>query len=87
LKLQEQMEIAMEQVRKDHYLAFCEHLQVCDPFFGGRFLKGDTTSLWYEFGARDVDRKALDVRLLLCLDRIKDVMAQDVEWICCFIGG
>jgi hypothetical protein len=81
------MEIAMEQVRKDHYLAFCKHLQVCDIFFGCGFLKGDTSSLWYEFEARDVDRKALDVRLLLCLDRTKDVMAQDVEWICCFIGG
>jgi hypothetical protein len=81
------MEITMEQVRKDHYLAFCEHLQVCDPFFGCRFLKGDTSSLWYEFGARNVDRKALDVCLFLRLDQVEVVMAQDVEWVCCFMEG
>jgi hypothetical protein len=52
-----------------------------------RFLEGDTSSLWYELRTRDVDRKALDVCLFLCFDRAKDVMAQDVEWIFCFIRG
>jgi hypothetical protein len=29
----------MEQVQKDHYSAFCKHLQVCDRFLGVDFLK------------------------------------------------
>jgi hypothetical protein len=33
------MERAMEQVRKDHYLAFCKHLPICDPFLGVNFLR------------------------------------------------
>ncbi len=38
LRLQEQMERAMKQVMKDHYLAFCKHLLVCDPSMGADFL-------------------------------------------------
>ncbi len=49
--------------------------------------KGDICSLWYEFGVRDVDRKALDVRLFLRFDQAEVVMAQDVEWVCCCMGG
>jgi hypothetical protein len=37
--LQKCMEKVMEQVRKDHYLAFCKHLLVCDPTLGPNFLK------------------------------------------------
>jgi hypothetical protein len=29
----------MEQVRKDHYSAFCKHLPICDPSLGPNFLK------------------------------------------------
>jgi hypothetical protein len=29
----------MEQMRKDHYLAFCKHLPVCDPSLGVDLLK------------------------------------------------
>jgi hypothetical protein len=76
------MERTMERVKKDHYSAFCKHLQVCDPLSGCKFFEGDTSSLWYELRARDVDRKALDDHPLLCLDRAKDVMAQDLELIC-----
>jgi hypothetical protein len=39
LKFQEQMKRAMEQVRKDHYSAFCRHLLVCDISMGSNFLK------------------------------------------------
>jgi hypothetical protein len=34
IKMQELIEKAMEQVRKEHYLAFCKHLLVCDLGFG-----------------------------------------------------
>jgi hypothetical protein len=37
-KMQELIEKAMEQVRKEHYLAFCKHLLVCDPGLGTKFL-------------------------------------------------
>jgi hypothetical protein len=56
-------------------------------FYGSRFSKGDTSSLWYEFRVRDVDRKALDDCLFLHLNWTKVVMAQDVKWVCCFWGG
>ncbi len=56
-------------------------------FSGCRFFEGDASSLWYEFSAKDVDRKSLDDCLFLHLNRTKVVMAQDVEWICCFSGG
>jgi hypothetical protein len=40
LKLHKQMDHkAMEQVRKDHYLAFCKHLPICDPSLGTCFLR------------------------------------------------
>jgi len=39
LRLQEQMERTMEHVGKDHYLAFCKHLPICDPSLGVDFLK------------------------------------------------
>jgi len=52
-----------------------------------RFLEGNIDSLWYEFKVKDVDRKALDVRLFLCLGQAEVVMAQDVEWVCCSMGG
>ncbi len=52
-----------------------------------RFLEEDTSSLWYELGVRDVDRKAPNVHLFLCFDRAKVVMVQDVEWVCCSTGG
>jgi hypothetical protein len=39
VKLQEQMERAMEQVCKDHYFTFGKHLLVCDPALGLNFLK------------------------------------------------
>ncbi len=39
IKLKEHMEKAMDQVRKDHYSAFCKHLLVCDLVFGQNFLK------------------------------------------------
>jgi hypothetical protein len=38
-KLKEQMENAMEHVRKDHYLAFYKHLFVCNLALGLGFLK------------------------------------------------
>jgi hypothetical protein len=38
-KLQELMENAMEQVRKEHYLVFCKHLHVCDLVLGPKFLQ------------------------------------------------
>ncbi len=31
MKLQESMEKAMDEVRKDHYLTFYKHLPICDP--------------------------------------------------------
>jgi hypothetical protein len=34
----------MEQVKKDHYLAFYKHLPICDPFLGANF-EGDTCAL------------------------------------------
>ncbi len=49
--------------------------------------KEDIGSLWYEFGVRNVDRKALDVCLFLHLGQEEVVMAQDVEWVCCFMEG
>jgi hypothetical protein len=39
IKLQEHMEKAMEQVRKDHYFTFCKHLLVYDLALGSSFLK------------------------------------------------
>jgi hypothetical protein len=56
-------------------------------FFGCIFFKGDTSSIWYELEARNVNKKTLDVRLLLRLGQTKVVLAQDVEWICCFTKG
>jgi hypothetical protein len=44
-------------------------------FFGGIFLEGDIGSLWYEFGARNVDKIALNVHLFLCFDQAKIIMA------------
>ncbi len=38
-KMQELIEKAMEQVRKEHYLAFCKHLHVCDMGFGIKFVQ------------------------------------------------
>ncbi len=29
----------MEQVKNNHYSAFCKHLPICDPFLGVDFLK------------------------------------------------
>ncbi len=34
VKLKEWMEKVMEQVRKDHYSAFCKNLFMCEPAFG-----------------------------------------------------
>jgi hypothetical protein len=31
-KMQELIENAMKQVRKEHYLTFCKHLPICDLF-------------------------------------------------------
>ncbi len=56
-------------------------------FFGCKFLKGDIGSLWYEFGAGNANKKALDVRLFLRFGWAKVFMAQDVEWVCCFTRG
>jgi hypothetical protein len=56
-------------------------------FFRCRFFEGDIGSLWYEFGVNDVDSKALDVRLFLHFGQVEVVMAQDVEWVCCCMGG
>ncbi len=53
-------------------------------FYGCRFLKGNTSSSWYELGARIVNKKVLHAHLLLPLGQTKIVMAQDVEWIWCF---
>ncbi len=39
VKLKEQMEKAMEQVKKDRYFAFCKHLPVYDHALGTNFLK------------------------------------------------
>jgi hypothetical protein len=39
IKLKEQMEKAMEQVRKDHLSSFCKHLFVYNLAFGMNFLK------------------------------------------------
>jgi hypothetical protein len=39
LKLQERMERAMEQMRKDHYSTFYKHLLICDPFLDVDFLR------------------------------------------------
>jgi hypothetical protein len=52
-----------------------------------KFLEGDIGSLWYELGVEDVDKKTLDACLLLRFDSAEVVMAQDVEWICCFTRG
>jgi hypothetical protein len=38
-KLQELMEKAMEQVRKEHYLAFYKHMTICDHALGPKFLQ------------------------------------------------
>jgi hypothetical protein len=38
-KAKEQMEKAMEQVRKDHSSTFCKHLFVCNPALGTNFFK------------------------------------------------
>jgi hypothetical protein len=56
-------------------------------FFGCKFLKGNIGSLWYELEARIVNKKALDVHLLLCLNWVEVFMAQDVEWVFCSMGG
>ncbi len=39
IKLKEQMEKAIKQVKKDHYFAFCKHLPMCDLAFALDFLK------------------------------------------------
>jgi hypothetical protein len=39
MKFQEWMEKAMDEVRKDHYLAFYKHLPICDTSLGLDFLK------------------------------------------------
>ncbi len=39
IKLKERMEKAMEQVKKDHYFAFCKHLSVCNLAFSTNFFK------------------------------------------------
>jgi hypothetical protein len=56
-------------------------------FSGCRFLKENTSSLWYEFEAEDIDRKAPNLHLHLCLNRVEVVMAQDVEWVYCSSKG
>ncbi len=48
-------------------------------FFRCRFLEGDTSSLWYEFGAKNVDKKAPDARLFLCFDWTKVVTPVEVS--------
>jgi hypothetical protein len=39
MKFQEQMEKTIDEVKKDHYLAFCKHLPICDPSLGLDVLK------------------------------------------------
>jgi hypothetical protein len=39
VKIQECMEKAIEQVRKDHYFVFFKHLSMCDLELGLDFLK------------------------------------------------
>jgi hypothetical protein len=38
-RMQEFMEKAMDQVRKENYNAFLKHLLICDPIFGKKFLE------------------------------------------------
>ncbi len=38
-KMQKLIEKTMEQMRKEHYLAFCKHLHVCNPSLGIKFLQ------------------------------------------------
>jgi hypothetical protein len=38
-KMQKLIEKAMEQMRKEHYLAFYKHLLVCNPSLGIEFLQ------------------------------------------------
>lgn len=38
-RMQELMEKAMDQVRKENYNAFLKHLPICDPIFGKEFLE------------------------------------------------
>jgi hypothetical protein len=80
------MERVMEQVKKDHYLAFYKHLPICDPFLGANF-EGDTCALWYELRVENANKKTLDVHLFLCFSWTQIFMVQDVEWICCFTRG
>ncbi len=44
-------------------------------FLGGIFLEGYISSLWYECGAGNVDKIALNVRLFLCFGQTKIIMA------------
>jgi hypothetical protein len=39
VKLKEQMDKAMEEVRKDHYFVFCKHLPIYNPTLCIDFLK------------------------------------------------
>ncbi len=73
-------------MKKDHYSAFCKHLPIRDPYLGVNF-EGNISSLGYEFKMKDVDKKAPNAHLFLCLSWAEVVMAQDVEWIYCFTRG
>jgi hypothetical protein len=55
----------MEQVRKDHYLAFYKYLQVCDPSLGAYFL--NKTQVHYE------------MLIEKHFPQVEVVLAQDVE--------
>ncbi len=56
-------------------------------FSGCRFFEGDKDLLWYELKTGDANKKTPNVRLLLHFGWAKVVMAQDVEWVCCFFKG